>query len=82
MQEIRVKEWFINKEQNKATRYNIFFDHARNEDGTIKVESGFVTVFVEIVAETEKAIKVDLMTGSVVGSCKGWQTWIPKSVCA
>lgn len=82
IKEIKVKEWFVNKAQNEATRYNIFFDHERNEDGTIKVENGFVTVFGEIVAETEKAIKVELMTGSVVGSGKGWQTWIPKSVCA
>lgn len=36
----------------------------------------------EVLKETEKAVQVVLSTGNVVGSIKGWRTWIPKSVIA
>ena len=77
-----IKEWFYEKEEEKAMWYNTFIDTPeRNEDGTVKVVDGYVlTVVEEILQESEKAIKVRFSTGSVVGSYKGWTTWIPKSV--
>ena len=36
----------------------------------------------EVLKETEKAVHVVLSTGDVVGSIKGWKTWITKSVIA
>ena len=81
--ELKIKEWFLNKTQETATRYNCFIDFERNENRQVLVVDGFVTVFVEeTLAETEKAIQVVLHTGDVVGSGKGWKTWIPKSVIA
>ena len=81
MTRLRIKEWFYEKTQNVAQRYNTFIDTERDENGCTKVEDGFVTVHVlEILTESEKAIQVILDTGSVVGSVKGWKTWIPKSV--
>lgn len=78
---ISVKEWFFNKEQDKAEKYNTFFDFERNEDETIKGENGYVFAEVEeIITETEKAIQVRIATGGVVGSYKGWTCWIPKSL--
>lgn len=83
MTRLRIKEWFYEKTQDTATRYNTFIDTDRDENGYTKVEDGFVTVFaLEILAESEKAMQVLLGTGSVVGSVKGWRTWIPKSVIA
>ena len=80
---LKVKEWFLNKTQETATRYNTFIDFARNEDGTILVIDGYATVYVEDkLAETEKAVQVKLHTGNVLGSYKGWTVWIPKSVIA
>ena len=80
---IKVKEWFEAKEQEKAKKYNIYFQIAeRNENGTIKSENGYVSVVGEILAETEKAVKCHIESGDVVGSYKGWTTWIPKSVIA
>ena len=81
MTELRIKEWFYNKTEETSGRYNTFIDFVRNEDGMQKVEDGFVTVIVEEkLAESDKAIQVRLATGSVVGSAKGWTTWVPKSV--
>lgn len=80
---LRIKEWFEEKEQNKASAYNIYFQIAdRNEDGSIKREDGFVSLVCEILAESEKAVKVHIESGDVVGSAKGWTTWVPKSVVA
>ena len=45
----------------------------------MKDECVFV-VAEEVLNESEKAIKVRLATGEVVGSYKGWVAWVPKSV--
>lgn len=81
MKELKVKEWIIDKAQNTATTYNCFIDYTRrNENGTCLVEDGCVFVLAEeILDESEKAVKVRLRTGDVVGSSKGWTLWIPKS---
>ena len=80
---LKIKEWFLNKTQETATRYNTFIDFERNEESTMLVVDGYATVFgEEKIAESEKAIQVVLHTGDVLGSCKGWKTWIPKSVVA
>ena len=80
---LKVKEWFLNKTQETATRYNTFIDFERNEEETMLVVDGYATVFVEEkISETEKAVQVVLHTGDVLGSYKGWKTWIPKSVIA
>ena len=82
--EIKIKEWFYDKTAGVAKSYNTFIDFARTEDGMRKVENGYMAVVVEeVIAESDKAIQVRLASGAVVGSCKGWKTWIPKSViCA
>lgn len=79
---LKIKEWFVNKEQDKASAYNMFFDiESRNENGEIAAdENGFVEVIAELISESEKAIKVKIETGAVLGSTKGWKTWIPKSL--
>lgn len=84
MKELRVKDWFINKAQETASRYNTYIDTtSRDENGKITAdENGYIVVVGEVEAESEKALKVRLSTGEVLGSCKGWSTWIPKSVIA
>ena len=79
---VKIKDWFIEKNQITAKKYNIFIDvYSRNEDGCIVAEDGYYTVKVEkILAESEKAIQVVLSTGDIVGSYKGWKLWVPKSV--
>ena len=80
---LKVKEWFLNKTQETATRYNTCIDFERNEDDTVLVVDGYATVYVEEkLAETEKAVQVKLHTGNVLGSYKGWTVWVPKSVIA
>ena len=77
---IKVKEWIIDKAQETAGAYNCYIDYKRDDEGLRLVEDGFLTVYVEeVLKETEKAVQVRLATGSVVGSCKGWRVWIPKS---
>lgn len=81
MTKLSIKEWFYNKTESTSSSYNTFIDFERNEDGTAKIEDGYMTVFVqETISESEKAIQVVLSTGAVVGSGKGWKVWIPKSV--
>ena len=77
-----VKEWFINKQSEKATRYNCFIDiYSRDENGKVESVDGYLKVlFQEVISETEKAVYVVLGTGNADGSYKGWKTWIPKSV--
>ena len=78
---IKVKEWFLDKISDTAKTYNVYIDYERNENGTKKVENGYVTVLVdEAISESEKAIQVRLASGAVVGSVNGWKTWLPKSV--
>lgn len=82
---IKVKDWFIEKTEQTSKRYNTWIDiYSRDEMGkSISDENGYLTVCVdEIISETEKAVQVVLHTGDVVGSGKGWKTWIPKSVIA
>lgn len=79
-QQIMVKEWIVDKAQETASRYNTYIDFARDENDMRLVQDGFLTVTVEeVLKETEKAVQVRLSTGEVVGSCKGWKLWIPKS---
>lgn len=84
MEAMIVKTWVIDKAQQTATRYNTFIDFAERDEIGKRIErNGYVKVIVEErLAETEKAIQVRLSTGSVVGSCKGWTVWIPKSQIA
>ena len=81
--ELKIKEWFFDKIEETSSRYNTFIDCERNENGTRKNEDGFIiAIMEEKIEETEKAIRVRLSIGGVVGSVKGWTTWIPKSVLA
>lgn len=82
---IKFKDWFIEKLEKTSTKYNTWIDiFSRNEIGkTVTDENGYFTVCAEeIISETDKAVQVVLHTGDVVGSGKGWKTWIPKSVIA
>ena len=81
MKYLAVKEWFFDKEQDKAEHYNVFMDFERKEDGTVKVVDGYVFAKIEeAIKETEKAIQVKISSGDVLGSYKGWTCWIPKSL--
>lgn len=83
MLELKVKKWFYEKTDDIAKTYNTFIDYERGYDDMINVVDGFVTLYArEVLGESDKAIKVCLESGAVVGSCKGWTTWIPKSVLA
>ena len=76
---IKVRGWFLDKTQAVASRYNRYIDvFNRDENGAIPDDA--VLVRGEVLGETEKAVKMDLETGGVVGSCMGWECWIPKSV--
>ena len=79
---VKVRDWFIDKTQITAKKYNTFIDvYSRNEDDVIISEDGYYTVkIMEVLSESEKAIQVVLGTGDIVGSYKGWKTWLPKSV--
>ena len=79
---VKVKDWFIDKQQETATRYNCFIDiFSRDDIGkTIAIDGYYIVSFEEILNETEKAVQVVLRTGDVIGSFKGWKTWIPKSL--
>ena len=78
--QLKIKEWIIDREQSKATRYNVFMDFERDDvTGTRKVTDGFLTVTVTVLSETEKAIRINIESGLVVGSSTGWTTWVPKS---
>ena len=66
-----IKGWFFNKINAEAARYNVFMDMERIGDS--------VKVVAEVLRETEKAVYCHIESGSVVGSYKGWNTWIPKS---
>lgn len=82
---IKVKAWFIDKQEQTSKRYNMYIDIlSRGEDGTTETdENGYFTVQADMIfSETEKAVKVLLATGTTVGSGKGWICWIPKSLIA
>ena len=78
--QLKIKEWIIDREQSKATRYNVFMDFERDDvTGIRKVADGFLTVTVTVLSETDKAIRINIESGLVVGSSDGWNTWVPKS---
>lgn len=76
-----IKQWVHDREQDKARNFNIYIDYAERDDETnmVKVEDGYIKVIACVLAETEKAYKVWLQSGEVVGSAKGWTCWVPKS---
>lgn len=81
---MKVKAWVIEKAQNEAKRYNIWFnipECGRDADGMhIITSDGYDHIIVEeILSETDKAVKVRIATGWTDGSSKGWTAWIPKS---
>lgn len=78
--DLKIKEWFYEKIDDISKTYQCFIDFKRDENGMRLVDDGCVTVYAEVLAESDKAIKATLETGSVVGSRKGWTTWIPKAV--
>lgn len=84
MKELKVKEWFYNKESDKAVRYGITFKVSRRTDD-IKaipvVEDGCVFLKAQVLRETEKAVQVEIENGGYGNSNKDWKCWIPKSVC-
>lgn len=87
MKEMRIKKWFLDKTSETANKYNTYIDvtDASRDSKTRCITAdadGFVEVIAEVISESEKAIQVVLKTGEVVGSTKGWKTWIPKSVIA
>lgn len=78
---IRVKEWIYDRESSKAASYNIFFNVVERDAekyDTIKVEDGYIKAFVTVIAETEKAVKVNFDT--IEG--REWTAWVPKSQIA
>lgn len=78
---MKIKKWFMNKVEAESSRYSCYIDYARNEDGLYDEEDDCYFPYVEeILQETEKALKIRFSTGLVVGSYKGWTTWVPKSV--
>lgn len=78
---MKIKKWFLNKVQAEARRYNTWIDVAYTEDNMMDEEDDCYFANVEeTLAETEKAVKVRFSTGMIVGSMKGWTTWVPKSV--
>lgn len=82
---IKIKDWFLEKTQDTARRYNMWIDvFSRDEETGMEISiDGYKTVRVqEVLKETEKAVQVVLSTGDVAGRIKGWKTWIPKSVIA
>lgn len=84
MKEIKVKEWFVNKEQGKASRYSIYFEYSRRTNDIKEipvVEDGCVFLKAQVLRETEKAVQVEIENGGYGNSNKDWKCWIPKSVC-
>ena len=83
MTEMKIKTWIIDKAQDDARRYNIFFDVTRRTNDDINqrlVEDGCYYMKVEeVLKETEKALQIKLSSGDVIGSYKGWTLWVPKS---
>lgn len=79
---VEIKEWFVEKIEEVSKRYNTWIDvYSRDDNGIIRAQDGYLKVCVEeVLKETEKAVQVVLSTGDIVGSYKGWKTWIPKSV--
>lgn len=84
MTEMKIKKWFIEKQKMTAQRYDIYFTFTRRTDDVtnqpVVEDDCYFLEIEEILAESEKAIRVKISSGDVVGSFKGWTTWIPKSV--
>lgn len=60
---VKVRDWFIDKAQIIAKKYNTFIDvYSRNEDGVIISEDGYYTVkIMEVLSESEKQFKLYLV---------------------
>lgn len=71
---MKVKEWFVNKIRQVASKYNIYLDFNYEKDGWVNLS------IADILEETEKAIKVEINSSIADGSFNNWKTWIPKSV--
>lgn len=76
-----VKEWFRDELKEKMMGYHCLPESEYIEDpkfGSIADDTKLRIA--ELVAETEKAVKVVVEAETFGGHYKGWTTWIPKSV--
>lgn len=80
---MKIKTWFIDKEQDKAENYNMFFNFEYENKGEyeqiLEADGCYIVYIDEVISESEKAIQVVIATGNI-GNSKGWKTWVPKSV--
>lgn len=76
----KMKEWFYNKMNADAKSYYMRVNCDQNEDYSNVIEDNCVFVTGNIIAETEKAYKVEFCTSS--DNNKDWTAWVPKSVVA
>ena len=79
MEIIRVKEWLLDKTQQDARSNHAWIDILeRNENGTAKIEDGYIKIAAEVLKETEKAINVKISCDGTLGA--NWTyAWLPKS---
>lgn len=73
---VQVKEWKAGQIDMEAKRFNTWCD-VEYDQNDVAIIGRYVNV--ELLKETEKAYQFKLSSGSVVGSVKGWTTWVPKS---
>lgn len=78
---ITVKEWFFDKTNRAAADYGVILEGEYIESETIGSVLDHTKLRVEdVLAESEKAVKVALDATTRNGSHRTWTTWIPKSV--
>lgn len=77
---ITVKRWIADQKNTEAKRYNLFPNVEYISGFYADVENDTVTYTdAEIVAESAKAVKVELGCGNTDGKVGIFTAWLPKS---
>ena len=78
---MKVKEWFFDKTNDAAKNFEMTLVGEYTDNETLgRVLDHTIFRVEEVLAETEKAIKVALDAETFGGNVKTWTTWVPKSV--
>ena len=73
---VEIKEWFFDKLENQMKNYGMLIA-GTYEDG---IRSNSKIRINEVLAESEKAYKINIDADTFGGNCRTYTTWIPKSV--
>lgn len=79
MKIFKIKEWLFDKINNEAKGYHMLLDGEYHDESGNRVLDHTSIHVIEVLSETEKALRVKLECTTFGGHYHSYTTWLPKS---